>query len=241
MVGFCAQFVAAAFGMGYGVISSVALLSIGVTPVLASASIHTAGVFTTALSGILHLKFKNIDGRLFRALAIPGAIGGVIGTYALAELPADRVMPFVALHLFAMGILVIRKAFTTARPSAGNQRNLLGLGFIGGLLDAIGGGGWGPIVASTLIARGESVRHTVGSVQAAKFFVTIAQSAAFFLVLGTVHWNATLGLLIGGVIAAPLGARLCARMPRKSSLIVVGALIIILSTRMLYGSLFATP
>ncbi|MGQ9567758.1 MAG: sulfite exporter TauE/SafE family protein [Anaerolineae bacterium] len=238
-VGFAAQMVDGALGMAYGVMSASLLLGLGVpaiTPAVASASVHVAKIFTTAVSGLAHLRFGNVDKGLFRRLVIPGAIGGVLGAYVLTALPGDWIRPLVALYLMVMGVLVLQRALRQGKDLAPPlaARFLFPLGGIGGFCDAIGGGGWGPIVTSTLVARGSNPRSAIGSVNLAEFFVTLAESIAFVLTLGqglVQMGQVILGLVLGGVVAAPVAASICRRVPVRGLMGAVGVLIILLSAR----------
>jgi uncharacterized protein len=233
-VGFFAQMIDGALGMAYGVSSNAFLLSIGIPPAAASASVHAAEVVTTAVSGVSHWRFGNIDKRLLLRLMVPGVIGAAIGAYILSSLPGDILRPYINAYLLVMGLVILRKAFITQpQPDHEIPRLVSPLGFVGGFFDAIGGGGWGPIVTTTLVARGNSPRTTIGSVNASEFFVTLSQSVVFILTIGLTHWNIILGLLIGGVIAAPFAAFMTRHLPTRLLMLMVGALIIFLSVRSL--------
>ena len=236
-VGFVAQLIDGSLGMAYGVSSTTFLLSLGISPAAASASVHTAEIFTTAASGLSHLRMGNVDRRLVGKLLLPGIAGGVLGAYILTAVPGDAIKPLVSLYLFVMGLMIVRKAFGTIREQE-VTRGLVPLGLVGGFFDAVGGGGWGPIVTSTLVARGNHPRLTIGSVNLAEFFVTLCESVTFVLTIGLTHWTIILGLVIGGVLAAPLGAYLCRRLPTRTLMMLVGALIVALSARTLYLSVF---
>jgi uncharacterized membrane protein YfcA len=193
-------------------------------------------MFTTAVSGLSHFKFGNVDRRIFAKLLIPGIIGGVLGAYILTELPGGKIRPFVSIYLLIMGLIILVKAFKKIQRREAKTR-LIPLGLFGGFFDAIGGGGWGPIVTTTLVAGGNTPRIAIGSVNSAEFFVTVSESITFFLTIGTLlvkHWEKIFGLMVGGVIAAPLAAYLCKRMPTRTLMILVGILIIGLSIRILY-------
>ena len=237
IVGFVAQMIDGALGMAYGVSSTAFLLTLGVSPAAASASVHTAEIFASGVSGLSHLKFGNVDRVLFRKLLIPGIIGGILGAYILTSLPGEKMRPLVALYLLVMGAIIVRKAVKKVREARVFKR-LAPLGLVGGFFDAIGGGGWGPIVTSTLVAGGEKPRFAIGSVNLAEFFVTVAEAATFFLAMGLVHWKAILGLTIGGVLAAPLAALVCKKLPSRLLMILVGALIIGLSIRTILKAVF---
>ena len=230
LAGFVAQIIDGALGMAYGVTASSLLISFGVPPAATSATVHAAECFTTGASAISHHAFGNVDKFLFRRLLIPAVIGAIIGAYALSSFPGDALKPWIAGYLLIMGVVIIAKAFMQF-PSRNVTSHLVPLGFFGAMIDAIGGGGWGPIVASNLIARGNNVRITVGSVNAVEFFVTLAASVTFFLTLGLTHWQVILGLALGGVAAAPFGAWLSKRIPVRPFMVLVGVLIVILSTR----------
>lgn len=232
LAGFAAQLIDGTLGMAYGVSASTLLLSMGLPPAVTSATVHAAECFTTGASAVSHHAFGNVDRALFRRLVAPGVAGAVVGAYALASFPADGLTKYVAMYLLVMGGVIILKSVREFPPRAVTS-HVAPLGFTGALLDAMGGGGWGPIVASTLIARGNHVRQTVGTVNAAEFFVTLAASVTFVLTLGLSHWPVIAGLALGGLVAAPLGAWLCTRVPVRPLMALVGALVIALSVRTL--------
>ncbi|HUW23138.1 MAG TPA: sulfite exporter TauE/SafE family protein [bacterium] len=236
IVGFIAQIIDGALGMAYGVTSTTFLLSMGIPPVAASASVHSAEVFTSGISGLAHLKFGNVDKKLFKKLLIPGIIGGILGAYILTVVPGKTIKPFVAFYLLIMGLIILRKAFKKVEQKEVKTK-LLPLGVSGGFFDAIGGGGWGPIVTSTLVARGHNPRFSIGSVNLAEFFVTVAEVATFLTIIGLVHWQIIVGLIIGGVMAAPLAAYVCKRLPSRALMIMVGLLIMALSIRTICSAL----
>lgn len=227
-VGFLAQIVDGTLGMGYGISASSLLLSWGLPPAIVSATVHTSEVFTTGVSGISHHYFGNIDRRLFWSLVIPGVAGAVAGAYILANLPGERLKPIIAIYLLAMGAFIIIRVFRKKKPPTTVSKHLTFLGFFGAFIDAIGGGGWGPVVASTLIARGNHVRLAVGSVNAAEFFVTTAASLTFAATIGLRHWPVIAGLAAGGAIAAPIGAYACRKIPYHPFMFAVGTLVIFL-------------
>ena len=238
LVGFVAQMIDGALGMAYGVSSNTFLLGLGIPPAAASASVHMAEVVTTGISGYSHWRLGNVDMKLVRRLLIPGVIGGLLGAYILTSIDGNIIKPYIAVYLMVMGGIIIYKAFTmTPRKKHdeyhGPRISLLGL--FGGFFDAIGGGGWGPVVTSTLVANGKHVRRTIGSVNFSEFFVTLGESILFIFTLNFgEYWQIILGLLIGGAIAAPIAARLAQKLPVKTLMIVVGVLIILLSIRTLY-------
>ena len=221
--------------MAYGVTSTSFLLSLGLSPASASASVHTSEIFTTLTSGLSHLKLKNVDKSLFKRLLIPGMIGGALGAYILTSVPTEIIKPLVGIYLLIMGLLILRRLFD--RKKTKMKTNLTLLGGVGGFLDAIGGGGWGPVVTSTLVARGDKPRLTIGSVNLAEFFVTLTEAAIFFTILGITHLEIIIGLIIGGVIAAPLAAYTCKKLPPRILMAIVGTVIVALSIRNLYLTL----
>jgi uncharacterized membrane protein YfcA len=240
LFGFVAQMIDGALGMAYGVSSNAFFLSLGVPPSIASACIHTSEMFTTGVSGISHFKFGNVDRNIFLRLLIPGVIGGVLGAYVLTELPAGKIKPFVSLYLLMMGIWILIKVFKKTHQTKAKTK-AIPLGLFGGFFDAIGGGGWGPIVTTTLVANGNHPRYAIGSVNSAEFFVTVAESITFFATIGALlfqHWEKIAGLIIGGVLAAPLAAWVCKKLPRNVLMIIVGLLITGLSLRVLYITWF---
>lgn len=235
-IGFAAQVVDGALGMAYGVTASSLLLGAGVPPAVSSATVHAAECFTTGVSAASHRAFGNIDREQFRKLLLPAMLGAATGAYLLARLPGDALKPWIAGYLVLMGVVILSKAFREC-PSRRVTRRLAPLGFVGALVDAIGGGGWGPIVASNLLARGNGFRMTVGTVNAVEFFVTLTASVVFLVTLGLANWQVVAGLAIGGVLAAPFGGWLVSRVRPKPMLILVGLLVIGLSLRTLWQSL----
>ena len=232
-VGFAAQLVDGALGMAFGVISSTLLVGVlGVPPALASQRVHVVECFTTGVSGISHLLHRNIDGKLFVRLVIPGVIGGFAGAYLLSNLDAALVKPFVLIYLTGIGLYLLIRGIMYP-PKLKEARFVAPLGLVGGFLDAAGGGGWGPVVTSNLLIQGADPRKVVGTVNSAEFFLTVTISASFIYHLGIADLaGATLGLLIGGLLAAPLGAWAAKHFPAKQMLILVG---IVLTLTSAYG------
>jgi len=229
LVGFAAQLVDGALGMAFGVISSTLLITIGVNPAAASASVHAVEVFTTGASGISHTLHKNVNWRLFRRIVIPGVIGGILGAYVVT-LAMESARPFVLAYLAAIGLYLlwrgIRHGHQEKRP-----RIVEPLGFIGGFLDAAGGGGWGPVVTSNLLVQGAHPRKVIGTVNTAEFFLSVTISATFIVALGFEAFTiAMAGLLIGGIAAAPLGGYVAKRVPARGLLIMVGVVLVLTSS-----------
>ncbi len=241
LVGFLAQIIDGALGMAYGVSSNTFLLSIGVPPAAASASVHMAEVVTTGISGFSHWRMENVDKDLIKRLVLPGVLGGVTGAYLLTSIPSDVIKPIVSAYLLIMGFVILFKALRVGEIVKGIPAYISLLGLIGGFFDAIGGGGWGPIVTTSLIARGSHPRYTIGSVNFSEFFITFAESITFILALKlsffAEFWAIIVGLLIGGAIAAPLAAIVCRKLPTRVLMAMVGVLIIALSIRTIYLSL----
>jgi len=232
-VGFAAQLVDGALGMAFGVISNTLLVAVlGVPPALASQRVHIVECFTTAVSGISHLLHGNIDQRLFFRLLVPGLIGGVLGAYVLTSIDAAVVKPYVLIYLSAIGIYLLARGLLYP-PKLREARLIAPLGLFGGFLDAVGGGGWGPVVTSNLLIQGADPRKVVGTVNSVEFFLTLAVSLAFIWNIGVADVaGATLGLLIGGLLAAPIGAWAAKHFNPKAMLVLVG---IVLTLTSLYG------
>ena len=225
LAGFAAQMIDGTLGMAYGVSSSTLLRAMGIPSAMASFCTHVAEIFTTLASGISHVKMKNFSRGLFLRLLIPGMLGGVLGAYVLTSVDDRIISPVISAYLIVMGIVIFSKIFSKKEK----EPRKVGIGvyplaLVGGFSDSLGGGGWGPVVTSD-----HEVRETIGSVNAAEFFVTLAESAAFFLTIGSGlrdYLPAVLGLLAGGVAASPAAAVLCRRLPLKPLLASVGLLII---------------
>jgi uncharacterized protein len=237
-VGFAAQLIDGILGMAYGVSATSFLLSLGVAPAVASASVHAAEVVTTGFSGLSHLRFGNVDRTIVRRLLVPGVVGAVAGAYFLVSIPGDALKPWIAAYLLVMGVVILSKAIRFRKPD-GKERHhhLVPLGLAGGFFDAVGGGGWGPIVTGTLVARGNTPRFTIGSVNLAEFFVTVAASATFVATIGLSYWEAIAGLALGGALAAPIAAWATSRVPARPILTLVGITVVALSLRTIWLAL----
>jgi hypothetical protein len=233
--GFVAQMIDGALGMAYGVTASTFLLTVGVPPSAVSASVHTSEIFTSGVSGYMHLKFGNVNSKLFKKILFPGVLGAIVGAYALSSLEKYIyiIKPLVAIYTLILGILIIQKALKK-RVEKRPIKKIGWLAMAGGTLDSIGGGGWGPIVTSTLIARGRHPKYTIGSVNLAEFFVSLASSVTFISIIGFSHWQVVLGLILGGMVSAPIAATLSRRLPIKTMMIMVGTIVIIVSVRIIY-------
>lgn len=235
LVGFAAQLVDGALGMGYGATSSSFLLVAGLTPVVASATVHLAEVGTNVASGVSHWRLGNVDWRLVARIGLPGAAGAALGATLLAQLSTEAAQPLMSTILGGLGMyIMLRYVFrpppgAEARRSPHRKRFLVPLGIVGGFVDASGGGGWGPISTTTLLSAGRTAPRTViGSVDTSEFLVSAAASGAFLVNLGVVgvDWSLVLALLAGGLVAAPLAAWLVSRIPARTMGIAVGGLIV---------------
>jgi len=239
LAGFIAQLIDGALGMAYGVSATTFLLSLGIPPAAASASVHTSEIFTSGASGLFHLKFGNVSKKLFKNLLLPGILGAALGAYVLSSLSGYNfiIKPLVASYTLILGIVILCKA---CKKQNGKSRvkHIIPLAGLGGFFDSIGGGGWGPIVSSTLIAKGKHPLITIGSVNLAEFFVALTSSAAFFAFIGITHWQIIIGLVVGGIIAAPIAAKIAGRLPAKTMMILVGILVVLVSLRIIYTMVF---
>ncbi len=228
VIGFAAQMIDGTLGMAYGVSCRTFLKTVaGLPSALASAVVHVAEVPTTLASGLSHLRLKNVDKPLLLRLLIPGVLGGVLGAWFLSNV-GDALEPFIDAYLIVMGVIILRKAFQTVLKERHIGGGVYPLGFAGGFLDGTGGGGWGPVVTSTMVAVGHDVKKTIGTVNTAEFLVTLAETTTFAVLLSdfTSYWQTILGLVLGGVCAAPLAAWFCKKIPARPLLAIVGLLIV---------------
>jgi uncharacterized membrane protein YfcA len=234
LAGFFAQLIDGTLGMAYGVTATSFLLSFGVSPILSSASVHFSEIFTSGASGLMHLKFGNVNNKLFKTLLIPGIIGAFLGALALSlfENYSYIIAYFVSFYTLLLGVIIILKALKKDKFRQKINR-IFPLAFLGGFLDSVGGGGWGPIVSSTLIAKGRNPKYTIGSVNLAEFFITLTSSFTFITLIGFNHWLIILGLIIGGVIASPIAAYFTNKVSTKSIMLLVGIIVIITSIKRL--------
>lgn len=235
LAGFVAQMVDGALGMGYGVISTTMLLSTGLNPAAISGSIHTAEMFSSGASGFSHYRFGNINKKLFRTLLLPGVIGAIAGALLLSYLGEQYgswMRPVLSVYTLLLGLRILRNAFKKKNESR-KVKHAGWLAGAGGFLDSFGGGGWGPLVTSTLISKGKTPRYIIGTVSLTEFFVTLGSALTFFVMLGTSHIETIAGLIIGGLLAAPIAARLAGKLKTKTMLIAVGVLVIISSLRII--------
>ncbi|WP_309083791.1 sulfite exporter TauE/SafE family protein [Chelativorans sp.] len=239
-VGFLAQIIDGALGMAYGVVCSTVLLSFGVPPAHASASVHAAELFTTAASGSAHLYHRNIDWRLFVRLAPFGILGGCLGAYVLTSFEGDAIKPFVTTYLALVGVWLLFRSFRKIPTNPVPTGIVAPLGAAGGFLDAAGGGGWGPIVTTGLLGAGGAPRYVIGTVNASEFLITLSVSVTFLLALLTGHWEAggsymehataVAGLIVGGILAAPFAGWVIKSVPERVLLRAIGCLIVLLAT-----------
>lgn len=228
MIGFAAQIVDGALGMAFGVISSTFLLAFGQAPVVVSASVHTAEMVVTAFSASSHIYFKNVNWKLCIPLAVFGALGGFLGATILVNIDGDVIKPFISIYLALLGMFILWKVVRKKNappPPLLPTSHLSALGITGGALDACGGGGWGPIVTSNLIARGDNPRLVIGSANTSEFIVSTAITLAFIATVGFHFTDVVIGLLVGGVVAAPFGAFVLRFVPARAVMTIVGLLI----------------
>lgn len=237
-VGLLAQAIDGALGMAYGITSSSFLLAAGAPPAMASGAVHLAEVFTTGVSGVSHLRMGNVSKTLFLSLLLPGIVGALIGVYILGQVDAAVLKPFVSAYLLVMGVYVFSKAFRRVNRTVVQRsltaRKVVPLALVGGLMDTTGGGGWGPIVTTSLVGAGNDPRTTIGSVNLAEFFLTVTVAASFLSILDATVWVLVAGLATGGLVAAPFAAYMTRHLKAKTLLMLVGALISCISIFNLY-------
>ncbi|MGH8266717.1 MAG: sulfite exporter TauE/SafE family protein [Steroidobacteraceae bacterium] len=235
-VGFIAQLIDGCVGMGYGISASAILATLGVPPAVTSATVHAAEVVTAGVSGASHAWLRNIDRRIFLSLLVPGVIGGVLGASLLARIPAHTVRPFVWAYLLATSLVVLGRVILRRSPlKVGAQGPALGA--VAGFLDAIGGGGWGTIVTSTMIARGVTPRFAIGTSNAVIFFVATATCLTLWIQLGTMRYDMVIALLIGGAAAAPIAAWVTRHVPQRAAATAVGLVVFVLGVSGLLATL----
>jgi len=233
LIGVFAQLVDGALGMGYGATSTSFLLAYGVPPVVSSTAVHVSEMFTTGASALSHHRFGNINKKLVKHLLIPGVLGSITGAYLLSDvINGDVIKPFIAVYMIVLAAIIIKKALKK-NVEKKKTKKLGVLAVFGGFMDSVGGGGWGPIVTSTLLGRGRNPKYTIGSVNAAEFAISFASGITFMLFGGIHGWQVIIGLILGGVIAAPIAAFLVNKIKRKPMMIAVGILIILLSLKTL--------
>ena len=235
-IGFTAQMVGSSLGMAYSITCSSILLAMGIPPAMTSATVHTSEVVNRLLSGLSHFRYGNVDAAIFKRLALFGTLGALCGAVLVTKVPVAMMRPLTAVVLLIMGLRVLFMGLLQLQIQL-RKTPLAPLGFIGGFVDVIGGGGWGPVVTSTLLIRGNHPHVVVGSINFAKFFVAVAESAALIFFLKTPQWNIISGLIGGGMLAAPLAAYGCQKIPRRAAMFLVGTLVSGLSIRTLIKAL----
>lgn len=232
-IGFAAQMIDGLLGMGYGVTAAIGLMTANVPAAAMSSSIHTAEMFAAGASGYSHYRFGNVKRELFRALLVPGVLGAIAGALLLIWLDgkgSQYVKPVLAVYTLVLGIRILYRAFFPKMEESEVKR-VGWLAGAGGFLDSFGGGGWGPLVTGTLITKGKTPRYVIGSVSLTEFFITFASAVTFFSIIGIQHWQVILGLILGGIIAAPIAARFAGKLPVRQMTIGVGVMVIIWSVQ----------
>lgn len=243
LAGFVAQMIDGALGMAYGVTVTTFLLSLGIpaiTPAVASASMHASEIFTTGSSSLVYMRYKNVNMKLFKKLLWPGIIGAVFGAAAVSFISKEYILivkPLVAVYTLVLGVLIIVRALNIHLRNKNKIRQIFPVALAGGFLDSVGGGGWGPIVTTSLVAGGRHLRYSVGSSHLAKFFVAIISTITFFFLIGLSHWHIIFGLVIGGMLAAPISIYFSNKVPIKKGLIFVGVLVIVISLKTIIQTL----
>lgn len=225
-IGIITQLLDGALGMGYGIACSSFLLGLGLTPAYISATVHLAKSFNIGISGISHLRFKSLNQKLFRSLLIPGILGSVLGAWLLANIVNnDFIKPFIALYLLTLGVLILLKPFTATKNKKRVKR-ISWLAVLGGFVDSIGGGGWGPIITSNLLQKGRVSSCSVSSVHIVEFFVAISASLTFIYFGNFSGWQTIIGLVIGGILAYPFTSFFVSKINRTSITLILGGLVI---------------
>jgi siroheme synthase-like protein len=236
LTGFLAQIVAGSMGMGYGVMCTTVLLTLGISPPAISSSIHTAETFTSGVTAYSHHKYGNVNMKLAKSLVLPGVIGAVVGSLLLARFGDDYakyIRPVLAGYTLLLGIRILLNAFRKKKEVKQGNPNIPALAIVGGFIDAFGGGGWGPLMTGTIVKSGRTPRFAIGSVCVGKFFVTLASAITFFASMGVSHWPIIAGLFLGGIVAAPFSASLASKLPPKTMFVCVGVVVVLCSLKIL--------
>jgi uncharacterized protein len=242
LAGFAAQLIDGALGMAFGITSTSILLALAYSPAVASSAVHLAEIGTSAASGSFHLRFGNVDRRALLTVAIPGSIGALVGALLLSNIDLSAARPFTSVILLSLGVVVLvrfSRSTILGIVRRASARFLVPLGFVGGLVDATGGGGWGPIVTTSLTASNAlEPRRAIGTANTAEVFVSISASVGFLIGLGTsqIPWLVVGALLVGGIVAAPIAALLVRKAPQRILGLLTGTLIIVLNIRQLFVS-----
>jgi uncharacterized protein len=244
-IGFLAQLIDGSLGMAYGVTSTSMLLTFGIAPAVASASVHLSEVVTTAASGISHMKFGNVDRQALYKLIIPGSIGAFAGACFLSNLPGDLIKPYISIFLLILGVYVLFRFLKTSNTKSEkksinlSRKKSITLGLIAGFADATGGGGWGPITTPVLLSQdGVPARKVVGTVDTSEFAIAVSATLGFLIALGwqEVNWFWVTSLMVGGIIAAPIAAWIVTKLPSYLLGVLVGGFIILTNARTLLGT-----
>jgi hypothetical protein len=235
IAGFIFAMIDGAIGMSYGVTSTTFSLSMGIPPASASTAVHISEILSNGIAGWMHFKMGNVNKKLFKLLIIPGAIGAVLGAYLLSSLEhySHYTKPVVSIYTLILGIVILRKAFKANQKVAANNKikKIGALGFTGGFIDAVGGGGWGSIVLSSLIAGGRNARYSLGTVKMSRFFIALLSSLTFVTMLNDLQWYAVAGLVIGSAVASPIAAKVSNKISAKTIMVAVGVIVVLVSLR----------
>ncbi|RZA01213.1 MAG: siroheme synthase [Sphingobacteriaceae bacterium] len=232
--GFIFALIDGAIGMSYGVTSTSFSIAMGLPPATASMGVHLSEITSNGIAGWMHYRLRNVNWKLYKMLVIPGIIGAVSGAYILSSLEeySTYTKPFISLYTLILGGVILSKAFKIQRKkSADKFKNVRPLGFIGGFIDAVFGGGWGSIVLSTLIAGGRHPRFSLGAVKLSRFFIAITSSLTFITMTNGVHWEAVMGLVIGSALASPIAAKISSKLSVKAIMVAVGIIVMLTSLR----------
>lgn len=228
LAGFFAQLIDGALGMAYGVSCSTILIYFGVTPKISTAAVHTAEIFTTGISGLSHLFMKNVDLKLLIRLVIPGVIGSAFGSYLISNVfDAKIIKPYISIYLLILGLIILYKSFGFKPKEKVVLKNIEILAILGGFFDAIGGGGWGPIVTSNIVNQGKCPKKAIGTVNTTEFFIAFISTGIFLFFVGAKSFKIVLGLGIGGMAGAPIGAYVIRYIKPKILMLLVGITIIL--------------
>jgi uncharacterized membrane protein YfcA len=235
LFGAVAALIDGSLGMAYGVTGTAFLLGYGISPVEAVAYIHIAEIFVSGSSGLNHWKIGNIDTKLFKKLLVPGIIGAILGALIIAKVKIPYLSIVISIYLLFMGIFLIAKAYSKIKLQLKQKISVvIPLAVTGGFVDGAGGGGWGPVVTTSLLGGKMEPKKIIGTVNASEFFINLASAVSLLFLVKVTDWEALAGLIIGGFLVAPYAARVTSKMSEKMILTIVGCLITILSIRKIY-------
>jgi uncharacterized protein len=226
------EFVNAALGMGWGTILTPALILLGIPAVEAVPAVLLSQAAGSVAASISHARFGSasfkagsVELRTAGLVAGLGCVAAVVAALAAVRVPAAVLDTYVGLLVSLMGgVILLGGRFRFA------WNRLVAVALVSAFNKGLSGGGFGPIVTGGQIMAGQEQKKAIATTLLSEVPICLAGFLAYAWARAVTPPALELSaiLILGAVIAAPLGAYATKRLQGTAVRLMVGLLILIL-------------